>query len=160
MVEGAEPAQTIIERHDDDAMLRQFHAVIDRKRGPAEDERTAIDPYHHGQFRARRIVGRPDIERQAVLALRQLQPPGQIDLRTDGPEGAGIAHAAPAGSRLRRAPTERSHRGRRKGNTLEDAGGAFGYARKRALRDPGLRLCPGGQRGQAGQSYGKRKTAH
>ena len=68
MREEAEAAEAIVEAHEDDAAPREVRAVVDGRRAAAVDEAAAVDPDHHRQLRRGRLLGRPDVEVEAVLA--------------------------------------------------------------------------------------------
>ena len=82
-IEMAEDVQAMVDRHDHDIVaLREPGAVVARRVGRAVRERAAMQPDHH---RAPRVVeaGRPDMQRQAILADRQGidRPPHGRELR-------------------------------------------------------------------------------
>ena len=162
-IEESEPAEAVIERHHDHAMLRQLHAVIDRHCRSTAAERAAIDPHHHRQFRSRRSVGRPDIQRKAVLAFGKFlirHALGPRRLHANWAELARIAHAAPIGRGLRCAPAQIADGRRGEGNVLEDGNAAIGRAGKRALRDCHLRAGKGRARNQNRKCCHPCETAH
>ncbi len=108
MGEEAQKAQPVVDRPPGRrrAWARSV-AVIERHGGAAVQEAAAEDPHHHRQLGARARVRRPDVERQAVFALRQVrhEEAGVAVLRADGSELARRARVAPRRRRLRRAPT-------------------------------------------------------
>ena len=112
-IEMAEDVQAMVDRHDHDIVaLRQPRAVVARRVGRAVRERAAMQPDHH---RAPRVVetGRPDMQRQAILAHRQ-----GIDRAPHGRELRPLL----GGRRLRRAAGI--------GRRLAHAGPRLGLARR------------------------------
>ena len=64
-------ADAVVERHHDDAAVpREAPAVVLGEAGHADRVGAAVDPDHHRQPRARARIGRPDVDRQPVVARR------------------------------------------------------------------------------------------
>src|SRR3546814_7152264 len=72
MREPAERAEPVVDRHHHNAAFGQRAAVIDRIAARPAGQRAAVDPHEHR--RILRILRRPDVERQAVLAHRRQVP--------------------------------------------------------------------------------------
>jgi hypothetical protein len=73
MREVAERPEPVIERHEDDALLGEGHAVARVADARALGQRAAMNPHEYGTF----LAGggrRPDVEEQAVLALWLQRP--------------------------------------------------------------------------------------
>ncbi|MCY1175444.1 hypothetical protein D9M73_156830 [compost metagenome] len=68
MGQPAEHAQPIVDRHDDHPALGKTLAVIHRVTARSAHQRAAVDPEKHRCLI--RLGGRPDVERQAILAHR------------------------------------------------------------------------------------------
>src|SRR3546814_12413334 len=107
MRQKSQQPEPIIDRDDDNAPLRKLRAVVHRFRTAAPDQRAAVDPDHDRQLA--RIDGRPDVERQAILARRSHA--AGIDarrrrwrLRARMAERACITPAFPPGPRTGPAP--------------------------------------------------------
>ena len=150
MREIAEHAEAIVDRDDDHAALGEARAVVQRLAAGARDERAAVDPDEHR--RLARLGGRPDVERQAVLAHRRQIPgvdaarPAAWAARTPGRTASPRACPSIAGAGsggFQRSGADRRQRVR---NALEARERADGLAPQRAGRriDDGRRV--GGRR--------------
>src|SRR5437879_13922932 len=110
MSEVAQDADAVVEADEDRALLRNGFAVIHRHAAGAEREAAAVDPDHHRQLRARcRILTRPDVEIEAVLAGRllaeivvEIVPAQHLDALAR--QTIGVIIALPRLVLLRRAP--------------------------------------------------------
>src|SRR4029077_20545534 len=98
---------------------------------------TAVNPHHHRlAVTAGDIRRRPDVERQAVVALWRAEvdrDPGFDGLRTDRPEYTGIGDLGPRLGRLRRAPPEVAGRWGGVAHPLPRGDGTFVDATDRAV---------------------------
>src|SRR3546814_2042133 len=95
----AEHAQPIIDRDEDDAAPCEIRAIVDWLGTAADPQRAAVDPDNDRGFL--RMLGRPDVERQAILAhcRRRIGVEarrGHRGLQATRPETGGIAPALPA----------------------------------------------------------------
>jgi hypothetical protein len=122
-VEQARQAEPVVDRDGDDALLGERHAVIQRRRARAHDERAAVDP-HHDRVRAG-AGGREHVEVQAVLAGLDLvgdaahhRDPRIARLGGDRAEVRGVADAGPRRGRRGRPEPERADRRRRERDPL------------------------------------------
>ena len=138
--------------------MRELGAVKARDGGSALGEAATMDPEHHRQMLA---AGRPDVERQAVFALREIDAGHQAlggVLRTGGAEGGGVARGAPMRTGLRRLPAQIADGRRSVGNVLVDIDRVDRGADERALIDGDA------GRGEDGcgenESRGKDERAH
>ena len=103
-VEMAEDVEAMVDRDDHDVVAqREADAVVARRVGRAVGERAAMQPDHDGPLGAVE-PGRPDVQRQAVLADRQRvdRPPDRRQLRPLRGSG-GLRRAAGVGGRLAHA---------------------------------------------------------
>ena len=131
MHQEAERAHAIVDGHDHDAALGHFRAVVQAVAARTAAERAAVNPEEHR--RLVRLGGRPDVERQAVLAGRRQLP--EIDavrlalgLNADRAELRGVARSLPFRSGQRRLPAQRADRRLRVRNALEHVHVADGLA--------------------------------
>ena len=148
-VEMAEDVEPVIDRDDHDVVApREVHAVVARRVGRAVGEGAAMQP---DQDRALAVVeaGRPDMQRQAVLAdrqgvdrapdRRQLRPLRcRRRLRRAAGIGGRLAHARPRLGLARRHEAVGAGGRGAVGNALEDmhaAGRETGHAARRRLHD-------------------------
>ena len=138
MREKAQRAEAVVDRDEDLALLDERNALIQRLVAEAALEAAAVDPEMHRQVLARRVRRRPDVQVQAVLALRVVQKRVHADepavLDAHVAERRAIAHARPGRGRLRRAPAQRAHRRRRVGNAAEHRDAVLLHAGNRAAR--------------------------
>ncbi len=138
MREPAEDAEPVIDRHEDNAAPRKFAAVVHRAGARSELQRAAVDPDDHR--RAVGAFGRPDIERQAILAHRtrrlEIDARGRIGrLDAVGAEGTRFANTLPFFRRRGRAPAAFADRRRGIGDAAKDAQPVLADARDAALGD-------------------------
>ena len=112
-VEEAERAEPIVHGDDDHlAAAGQYPTVVERLARRAQDVGAAVHPHHHRLVVTRSgIRRRPDIEGQAVLALRRAEvdrDSGVDGLRADAAETGGVGDVGPGcgrfGARHRRSP--------------------------------------------------------
>ena len=106
-------AQAVVERHHDDAALpREPTTVVLGKPGHADHVRAALDPHHDRPPRARVRFGRPDVDRQPVVAgrvrraarpCRNVRPAGAAGRRRRPP----APHPSPAPDAARRSARHR-----------------------------------------------------
>src|SRR3546814_2125581 len=66
----AEHAEAIVDRHADHALFGELRTVVHRLASRSGTERAAVDP--HDDRRGFGVLGRPDVERQAILAHRRI----------------------------------------------------------------------------------------
>jgi hypothetical protein len=99
-VTEAENPKPVLHADDDHVPPRgELRAVVQRILGALVNPTTAMHPNQHG---ALSVIGRrrPDVEREAVLALALVERLARIDrLRTRWPELAGIDRAIPRSDR-------------------------------------------------------------
>lgn len=120
--EIAEDAKPVVDRHHHDAFGGETRTVIEGLAAGSRDQRAAVDP--DDDRRRLSVSGRPDVQRQAVLAgaskvggIDRLRPRRRLD--AGGAEGARVAKACPPRRRRRRPPAARPHRRRGIGQPLE-----------------------------------------
>ena len=125
----AEHAETIVDRHDDDAPLRQARAVVERLFARATRKRAAVNPNKHRRFTC--VGRRPDIQRQAIFARRAdvlrvdaLELEARLHAR--GPKLSRALDAGPRRHCHRRVPAAFSDRRHRIWNAFENARRAVG----------------------------------
>ncbi len=96
-VQKAEDVEAMVDAdHDDIAAPRQVGAVGHRAVARAVGEGAAMQPDHDRPLRAVADAGRPDVQRQAILALRGSCRPGRGSCAVPAAARAGPAIAAPA----------------------------------------------------------------
>ncbi|MDD1450864.1 hypothetical protein NHF48_007600 [Sphingomonas sp. H160509] len=112
--EEPERTEPVIDRHDDDSLLRHRRAVIAQFRPVTCDRAATVDVEQHGQPRARfRARRRPDVERQAILAdtgRTELHVGEQRLLHAARTEAVGFAYTDPLRSGSRWLPPQRADR--------------------------------------------------
>ncbi len=126
-VREAERAEPVVHGdHDDVAATRQLGGVEERAR--PDVERAAVDPDHDRsvrgtRFRARTDRGREHVEREAVLAERDVEHAaercGLVRLRCAWAPSRGVTHPGPRLHRLRRQEPALAERWRRERNAAE-----------------------------------------
>src|SRR5262245_41719380 len=123
MRKESERANSIRDRHQDDALSRDVGAVIYWCAGLAECEAAAVDPHHHRQLLRRGLRRRPDVEIETVLAVTASRPrPGEQSLlHASGCERVDFLDAGPRHDWLRHLPALVANGRRGKGNAFEDA---------------------------------------
>src|SRR6185503_7185293 len=67
--EETESREPVVDRDEDDALLRERRSVVPGPRGGPVAQTAAVDPEHDRKPPARCIRRRPHVEKQAVLAL-------------------------------------------------------------------------------------------
>ena len=126
--EEAQRTQSVVDRdHDGVAVADQVAASVEEHRAAPRREAAAVDEHHDRPAALRVEVRRPDIEEQAVLALRfrcvgigRARDPGNGGrLRRDGPERRRVPDRVPRLCGQRWAPAERTDRGTRVRHTRE-----------------------------------------
>ncbi len=133
MREEAEDAQTIVQRHHDDAVTRHVHAVIERLLGRTAVIAAAMDPYHDRKRLALGLRRRPDVEVEAVFAFGEGDPGRRLPAGLR--ESRRRAHARPRHDRLRRAPAQIADRRRGIGDAEPDAHAVLACAFDQAALD-------------------------
>ena len=116
----AEYAQSVVHGYDHGALLGEIAAFPARVAGGAKLEAAAVQPYHDGTLFLSGLRACPHIQGQTIFtrlavvywAKGRTLPAGVAVLR-------GIFGTAPVRRRLRRAPTQITHRGGSEGNALE-----------------------------------------
>ena len=113
-VEESERAEPVVHGDDDHlAATGQHSAVVERLARRAQDVGPAVHPHHHRlAVTGRGVRRRPDIEGQAVLALRRAEvdrDPGVDGLRADAAEAGRVGDVGPA-LRAVRAPATSGRR--------------------------------------------------
>jgi hypothetical protein len=102
----------VVERHHDDATVaREPTTVVLGEAGHADHVGAAMDPHHYRQPRARVGFGRPDVDRQPVVARRVLRQRVHAEmpaLRGRRAVREGLPHPAPAPYRSRRGAAKRN----------------------------------------------------
>jgi len=119
--EEAEHAETVVHGDRDDALAGQAGAVIALLRAVAGHEAAAVEVHQHRQLAAD-VRGLPDVEIETVLTHAvgaEHHVAEQRQLHAARPETSHLAHAAPRLDRLRRLPTQGSHRRRGVRDALE-----------------------------------------
>ena len=116
-VEESQSAEPIVHGDDDRfAAAGQRPAVVQRLARRAEDVGPAVHPDHHRLAVARRGVGgRPDVQGQAVLALRrsEVDRDSRVDrLRADRAVAGGVGDGGPGLRWLGRSPPQVADRRR------------------------------------------------
>ena len=130
----AQCAKSVVDRHHDDAVLREGRAVIDPTVTHAM--RSTVDPEQHG--RILRILRRGDVELQAVFGRRAISAAavrlvvGQHHLRARCSCSHRVAYALPSLHGLRRRPAQVTHWRRCEWNVAKHGDAAL----DRALYDP------------------------
>ena len=119
MGEKAEYSQPVIDRHQDDALTRQFFSVVKQHGAGAVAEASAVNPHHHRKFVGRGFRRSPHVEVEAVLAALGLPRIGAQRLHAPRLELVHFAHAGPFRGRPRRMPAQIADRRRRVGNAAE-----------------------------------------
>ena len=133
--EEAKAAQAVVEAHEDEAAPRELRAVVHGRRAAAVDEAAAVDPHHHRQLRRGRLLGRPDVEVQAVLARwrakwRRVAREGLLHAVVR--VGARRAHAVPGGRGPRGAPAQIARGRRRERHAFPGDNALAGHTRHEA----------------------------
>jgi hypothetical protein len=131
-------ADPVVEGDHDDAVAREAGAVVLGKAGHADRVRPAVDPHHHRQTRVAARIGRPDVQRQPVLATRHLVHAERVRLWGRRPERQGVANAVPWSGRCRRGEAQIADRRLREGDAAEDRHIPFDGAAHPAHRRPSL----------------------
>jgi hypothetical protein len=92
----AQRSQAIVDRHHDKGRgPHPVARVVQQRRGRALPEVAPRQKHHHGQRRARRVVGHKDVELQTVFALRRVRRTERRDTqltRTAGQTRGGSWH--------------------------------------------------------------------
>ena len=166
MGEEAERPQAVVGGHHDHALFRHRGAVEDLRAAGARTVPAAVEPHHHRPALAhpRR---RPQVQRQAVLAARQLAPRvgrvvGVAGLPARGPELGGRARPVPRLDRNRRTPAQVADRRLREGHAPEHRDARVGVgprpfelAGRRQHHRPALRLGGGAHRARRREERGQ-----
>ncbi len=150
MSQIAQHAQAVVDRYDDDPPPGHGRPVVHAFAAGARDQGAAVDPdQDRGLLDLR---GRPDVQRQAVLAHRHGRfgvdaARARPRLNAGRTELGRVADALPGRSFDGRPPAARPHRRRGVGHALEDLEAVLRHAAQRAGRraDDGL-IGPGGNR--------------
>ncbi len=115
-MEEAERPEAVVDRHDHDvAVDGKVRAVVPRRIARAPNECAAVNPHHDGS--ARVVAARcPDVEVEAVFAVRRLGLAHQLRELELGLRGLGGERSRVPGARPRllprgRLPAERADRG-------------------------------------------------
>ena len=135
--EEPEHPEAVVDRDEDDALLRERLAVVARLGPAASLEAATVDPDHHGCLGG--LGGGVDVDRQAVLAeLGELDvvEDARLDARRTGL--GRVAHAVPRLHRLRRLPAQLADRRRGIRHADEHVDRAIGD--RRALHQTAGRL--------------------
>ncbi len=128
MRKPAEDTQSIVDRNNNDALISEPRAVIERLPARPSNQRAAV--YPEEDWRVARVSGSPDIQRQAILAHRHRIASVDVrelrfGLQACGPELSRFSDAFPARHRTGRAPSRRADGRQHIWDALEDMQFAF-----------------------------------
>ena len=139
VVEEAERAEPVVERHHGHAALDERTAVPVRHGRRPVEEAAAVDPDHDRLAGLRVQGGRPDVEVEAVLARGRAEVRAGVDGLDRGvAEVRRVAHAVPGGGWLGRGPAQWAHRRGGKRQASEAVGTVFVPATNDSLLDADL----------------------
>ena len=133
MRQEAEQAKPIVDGDQHHAGAGQGFAVVQRHAASALDEAAAVNPHHHRHFGVACASRRPDVQIQAVFALRD-RPLGVEALRRGRLHAGlgkrrGVAFPLPRRGGRGRLPAQLADRRRREGDALERHHGVVGGIR-------------------------------
>jgi hypothetical protein len=148
MREEAERAEPVRHAHEDDTLLRELRAVVQRDARLSAEESAAVNQTITGSCVAGGFRRRPHVEVQAVFA--HLRRPAEEArehrvLHARRPELRGVLDARPRLHGLRRLPSQRADGRRRERDALErddTVGGDTGHSAAGHVRfaDLGARI--------------------
>src|SRR5215467_7385843 len=120
MGEEAEDGEAVIDGDQHDAVAGDAFAIEVGAGGGAAVVAAAVHPNHHRFAGAGGPVGRPDVEKEAILAAVFLHASAGI-LGARRAEGGGLAGAGPGSGRLWGPPAEIANRRLRIRYAFEDS---------------------------------------
>src|SRR5262247_1231599 len=109
MREESENAESIVERDDHGALLRETRAVVPLLTTEAGVVATAVDPDHHGTLATRAERCRPDVQIETILGDsggERIDVAVDLGLHAVFAESIGHAHGGPVRREQRSAPTQ------------------------------------------------------